>query len=288
MKPGDRQPSRFGLAVPHENSQRTRRWVVCGLILSGAQFCPPRFSNAQSLSGSILKSEAISGHQFKRGDASFALADLIGPIKHDLHPGASRFADEARAMLGDAINQRDWGLLQTGQTTRWGHKIVRSQGGELERILIRRGAVRVLPTTQAHDMIAALLEAEQHARSSQAGLWGHSFYRVRDANIMDDCRDTIGAWQALAGRVMSVGQSRQRTYLNFGEDYRNDVTVTVPGALSRAWLRDGFDLSKLDQHLIRVRGYIEWINGPSIEVRHPQEIELLNEEGAGVMKHPLL
>ena len=36
----------------------------------------------------------------------------------------------------------------------------------------------------------------------------------------------------------------------------------------------GLDLMSLPGRRIRVRGWVEWWNGPMIEISHPQEIEV--------------
>ena len=70
-------------------------------------------------------------------------------------------------------------------------------------------------------------------------------------------------------------------YLNFGEDWRNDFTVEHRQGGPAAVRRSGFDLFALQGKVIRVRGWMEKLNGPMIEVNHPEQIEILAEPPAG-------
>ena len=77
------------------------------------------------------------------------------------------------------------------------------------------------------------------------------------------------------GQVLSVGGSSSRTYLNFGADFRTDFTVSVAGRDRRTFAAAGLDLKGLEGHIIRVRGWLDSINGPMVEATHPEQIELV-------------
>ena len=68
---------------------------------------------------------------------------------------------------------------------------------------------------------------------------------------------------------------RGRIYLNFGLDWRTDVTVGIGKREGRAFERAGFDLLSLNGKRVRVRGWLRRRNGPMIEATHPEQIEIL-------------
>ena len=68
---------------------------------------------------------------------------------------------------------------------------------------------------------------------------------------------------------------RGRGYLNFGADYRTDFTISIaPRDLKRFPAEDRL-LNGYRGRLVRVRGWLEWRNGPMINVTHPEQIEVL-------------
>lgn len=74
--------------------------------------------------------------------------------------------------------------------------------------------------------------------------------------------------------MLSVGERRSRTYLNFGRDYARDFAVTVS---KRAWSRftgRGLGAEALRGRLVRVRGVIEIRRGPVMELWVPDMLEV--------------
>jgi micrococcal nuclease len=74
---------------------------------------------------------------------------------------------------------------------------------------------------------------------------------------------------------VAVGQGAGRIYLNFAEDWRRDFTVSVARKDVDAFTAAGIDLKELAGKTIRVRGWLQWRNGPMIEATHPEQIELV-------------
>ncbi|MEO0831880.1 MAG: hypothetical protein AAFY13_01125 [Pseudomonadota bacterium] len=225
---------------------------------------------------------AILGHRFAEGDALYDVADVISPHPEDLMPGARAFAGQARSIMADCLGGfAEVPTSALGTPDRWGVQSAMlspraDSDGALAALLLARGAARVFPTTENTARITRFLAIEQSARERRNGLWNLPFYRVRNANQVDDCRDAIGSIQVLVGRVIEARLGRRRAYINFGSDYREDVTATVPMRVVRQWAKTGFAVESLIGKTIRVRGYLEWINGPSVSVTHPQMIEVLS------------
>jgi micrococcal nuclease len=81
----------------------------------------------------------------------------------------------------------------------------------------------------------------------------------------------------LAAIAVSFGVSQPGiAYLNFGEDWHTDFTVEIERKDKGAFVAAGLDLGlALAGMHMRVRGWIEWLNGPMIHTTHPKQIELL-------------
>jgi hypothetical protein len=118
-----------------------------------------------------------------------------------------------------------------------------------------------------------LLAAESEARRLKRALWSDAFNRVRGA---DDLADAIGTFQIVEAKVLAVATSKKRTYLNFGPDRRTDFTVTISPADGRRLAKDGVDPASWAGKTIRVRGWISLLNGPEIELTHPEQVEVLD------------
>ncbi|MGY8997829.1 MAG: thermonuclease family protein, partial [Alphaproteobacteria bacterium] len=83
--------------------------------------------------------------------------------------------------------------------------------------------------------------------------------------------------ELIEGTVVIAAEFDRRIYLNFGEDWRQDVTVTV-SPNNRAIFREaGLDFAELEGKRIRVRGWTQWYNGPVIEIDHPEQIEVFEQ-----------
>ena len=67
-----------------------------------------------------------------------------------------------------------------------------------------------------------------------------------------------------------------RAYLNFGADWRSDFTVTIEPQDMPNFRNSGVDPRNYTGQTIRVRGIVQSLNGPEIEVANPQGIEVIS------------
>ena len=67
-----------------------------------------------------------------------------------------------------------------------------------------------------------------------------------------------------------------RYFLNFGEDYLTDFTVTIAPPDMRNFRSEGVDLNALEGKRVRVRGWMESYNGPNMLISTPRAIEVLD------------
>jgi micrococcal nuclease len=77
------------------------------------------------------------------------------------------------------------------------------------------------------------------------------------------------------GVVLDAAEIRGRVYLNFGEDWKSDFTVTLAPAVRRLFASEGIDPLDYGGKTVRVRGWVKSFNGPMIEASHPEQIEVV-------------
>ena len=73
-------------------------------------------------------------------------------------------------------------------------------------------------------------------------IWDNAFYSIRPPS---DLTQDIGTFRLVEGRVLDAARVRGTTYLNFGEDWRNDFTIAVRRDSRAAFEEAGFDLVEM-------------------------------------------
>lgn len=212
----------------------------------------------------------LSGGEFARGDEGWRLVDIIAPIE------GAPYAEKSAAALA-ALLREPFDFEETGAQDRWLRRIGRARAGKttFQERLIAAGAARVRPESEDDAFIRRLLLLEDEARQARRGLWRLDAYAVRGAA---NAQNAIDAFHLVEGEILKTAKFGARVYLNFGEDYREDFTVTAPSRLATRWAKqDGapLDLLALAGARVRARGFVAPINGPSIELSHPLQLEFL-------------
>ncbi len=182
-------------------------------------------------------------------------------------------AEEAKAALARLALGKRLALGYGGRRTdRHGRALAHlhdPEGRWIQGALLEAGMARVYSFRDNRALVASMLAAERKARVARAGIWGHPFYRVRRTDGL--ARD-IGSFQIVRGRVLDAARVRKRLYLNFGEDWRSDFTVTISARDGKLFETDPL---LLEGRQIQVRGWVKSYNGPMIEVSHPEQIEVV-------------
>lgn len=145
----------------------------------------------------------------------------------------------------------------------------------LQGAMVLAGLARVYTFADNRSLIPDLLQREQRARLAQRGIWAHSFYNVRQADD-PELLELTNHFELVEGTVLNVAAHRARWYLNFGETWREDFTITIDREHDPVFEDSGFDLSQLSGAGIRVRGWIVEDGGPMVRVDHPEAIEVLS------------
>jgi endonuclease YncB( thermonuclease family) len=198
------------------------------------------------------------------------------PLGRD-HVVEQPLAAESRAFLEElALGQRvtlGFGGVRRDRHGRLLAQLYRDDGLWLQGEMLRQGLARVYSFPDNRALIAEMLALETAAREARRGIWALGFYRPREAARPGSI--PLDSYELVEGQVIEAAEVNGRIFLNFGEDYLTDTTATVSRQDARLFEAEGIDLLALAGHRIRVRGWVTWRNGPSINVSHPEQIEVL-------------
>jgi endonuclease YncB( thermonuclease family) len=129
--------------------------------------------------------------------------------------------------------------------------------------------VEPLPASPCRRLLRA---AEREARVRGVGLWGVPYSILKSAADPADILADQGRFAVVQGKVLSVRENAGLVYINFGQRWRDQFTVTL---LKRNASR--FTAPKmLAGHEIEVRGFIEERGGPAVEVTRPEQIDIIH------------
>lgn len=231
---------------------------------------PATILRASNADGVILQAP-IDGTNIVR------LAGIDHPEPSDAARSASQ-RNEAEAALSQLVEGRAACLtLADGRQDRYGRllaQVHRDDGLWIQGELLRLGLARVHVTADTRALASDMLEIEDKARRARRGLWSNPRLRVR--SVGETGRD-LGSFQLVEGQVLDAERRGDRWYLNFGDDWRSDFTVTIPASVLPDFAAAKLDLYSLKGRVIRIRGWIEELNGPMIEALIPEQIEVLDQ-----------
>lgn len=111
----------------------------------------------------------------------------------------------------------------------------------------------------------ALLARERAARTARLGIWGSGDYRLHQADDPAAVLQSVGRFAIVEGRVLSVRESGNTVYVNFGRRWSEDFTVTIAKRAEPTFISAGLSPRSLAGRVVRVRGVIEERSGPWIE-----------------------
>jgi hypothetical protein len=205
-----------------------------------------------------------------------------------LLPGGARdrapkyLSDEAVSVLSDIVRGRLVTLAaRWPKEDRYGR--LRAQVFMTEDVaqpwlqleMLHRGLARVAIAPDRRECVGELYSAEEAARRNHNGIWSQSIYAVRAPTALAADSDTF---QVVEGRVLSADVKSGRGYLDFGTDWRRDFTVTISPEDMKAFREAGVDPRSYEYKTVRVRGWVEHLRRPEIEVAGPEDIEVLDPQ----------
>lgn len=158
----------------------------------------------------------------------------------------------------------------------------------LQAVIIENGLARVSPALAPSPCNKTLLAIEERARNEKRGYWGGTGFQILDASNPSNIAQSEGRFAIVSGTVRRSSQSKGRTYLNFGREWKNDFTVLIPRRIQPAKTSQKPNLDPPDNQSkllvripikaqrIRVRGWVEMRGGPMIQIDDPDQIEILD------------
>lgn len=194
---------------------------------------------------------------------SFTLADATPPLADR----ALRL--QARNWLRKELEKGGWQVHPVGQMPdRYGRRRVHLVRGEADL------AVRMVESGHAMagfdiadaTRAARLISAEKRARSAGRGRW-----MKERPHPFAEALSWVGHYALVEGRIERVETHQGHVFLAFGEDWRTDATGFIPAAAVPRFER----LPELAGKHVRLRGWIEEKNGPSILLVQPYAIEVI-------------
>jgi len=224
---------------------------------------------------------------------SFVLADgrevRLGAIETPLLvPGDE---DETRVQAALAAKGALETLLLNGEVNlsvansgpdRYGRLVayafVRASWGEalVQHELVAAGWALVSPAASAATCRIYLRNAERDARDGGLGLWGDPYYVVKAAADPADVLAEQGRFALVRGKVVSVRENGGILYVNFGQRWSEQFTVTILKRNEGIFAGAGLTPKALAGRSIEVRGWVEERGGPVIEVIRPEQIEVVH------------
>jgi hypothetical protein len=155
--------------------------------------------------------------------------------------------------------------------------LVAVDGGLVQEILAREGLAIIFADGDLLPCVDHILAAEEDARRNGRGFWPEApVLRAHPSALAT----RIGRFAIFEGTIVSVGNRRARTYLNFGDVWSRDVTVEIEaGDRNRFGGEEG--LAGLAGSTVRVRGFVEEKGGPMVLIRSPMQIEVIRRTTAG-------
>jgi endonuclease YncB( thermonuclease family) len=183
-----------------------------------------------------------------------------------------------RARAGQPV-----GVAASAQADRWGRVEARltpldPPSPHLAQSLVAQG-LAIVDAGEAETLCwPELLGVEAAARQAALGVWSDRRYKPLAAGHVALWRERVGRFVLVEGSIRSIGERRQRTYLNLGPSRTDAITVTVPKRIWSILRARGLTASVLQGRRIRARGLLEEGRGPVLDVIAAEAIEIVDQE----------
>ncbi len=252
--------------------------IAFGLIAFGAAAGPDGLTETAHGHGAALTGDRV---RVDGVDADISLAGILAPraVKDALDDPD---ADAARAALAELLTGHTVSVrpiaVGADRAGRLRAELLRDDGLWIQAEMLRQGHARVAVSPDTADFVDELLVAEREARAARRGLWRHLVYAVRNADNLARLNRDVGTFQLITGTITTATRHGDAIYLDFGGNYRTDMTATIPRA---AWPRfKDIKPLKLVGRRVMVRGWLVRHNGPEVELTVPALLEVLDEAPA--------
>ncbi|MGB1088783.1 MAG: hypothetical protein ACPG06_10465, partial [Alphaproteobacteria bacterium] len=125
-----------------------------------------------------------------------------------------------------------------------------------------------------------LYAAEKAARGEGLGIWGDAYYAIQQAEGLTIKKlAAVSKFILVEGTVLRVTHRGRATYIDFGEDWRQDFSIRILSKNRRNFGENEESgkvaIDRLVGMPLRVRGWAYRKNGVMIDIDHPEAIEML-------------
>ncbi len=202
---------------------------------------------------------------------------LIGLAPRQSADDASRFEVGLRGFLG-----RPLGLFLLGEPDRWGRLPARlsvppASSGEpaqdLAQWLLRQGAALPMPEPGFSPCETPQKAPVQKSVTSRPQV---SPLTAVDGHDLAAVKAQEGRYVMLEGRIASVGERSQRTYLNFSRRPKEAASIVLSRSLWRELKSAGWTASDLGGKRLRAYGVLSGRDGLLLEVASRTALELID------------
>lgn len=152
--------------------------------------------------------------------------------------------------------------------------LTRDDGLWIQGAMLEGGMARVYSFADNRARIDDMLAAERDARAGRRGIWANAYFAIRTP---DDAAKHINSFELVEGKVLDVAVVSGRAYLNFGDNWRTDFTISLASKVVRQFSQEGIRAESYKGRRVRVRGWLQSRDGPMIEATHPEQIEVLEK-----------
>lgn len=267
-------------AILHAMKHLLAPLLFLTLIVPGAAGERDMYLERLDFDGQALVTEVVDGDTVVLDNGrQVRLVGIQAPKLPLGRPGFEKWplADAAKAALEDMVLGQTvslgYGGLRTDRYNRLLAHLFLPDGEWVQGRLLEDGMARVYSFPDNRALVADMLLREIRARGEQRGIWSVPYYTVLDTAA---AAHHIDRFALVEGRVLETARVRGQTYLNFGDDWRTDFTISIA---ARDWKQfEAGSISHEDYRgrLVRVRGWLRERNGPMINATHPEQIEVLN------------
>ncbi len=244
----------------------------------------PACGGRSVVSGTVAR--VVDGRSFVFADGRetrLAGIETSLPVPGDEDEARMAAALSAKTALENLVLGREVGLSVSGTgLDRYGRLVAYVFVGPpsdqtlVQHELVATGNALVSPAPLAARCRTLLRDAEREARTAKLGLWGEPYYVVRDAANPADVLAEQGRFALVEGKVRSVHETGGVIYVNFGQRWSEQFTVTILKRNEGVFAGAGLTPKTLAGRRIEVRGWIEERSGPAIEVGRPEQIEIVH------------
>lgn len=292
--------------VSPQNRRMAFGWVRAALIMLAVTSTPLRAADGDATSPATCSlqpgpartvTRIIDGETLALDDGSeVRLAGAMAPRARDAdaEPGAWPLEEAAKTSLAElTLGKRVELAYGATHQDRYGRHLAHlflTEGGQrlwVQGEMLQLGLARAYALPGDSTCLSELIANEAIGRTAGAAVWASPLYAERPAEksfLLASLRNT---YQIVRGRIVSVTRTKGAVYLDFGEDWHTDFTVSIGKRVLS--LDKDFDagLEALKGKTIEVRGWIERRNGPAIVLSSPHELKVLDGEGETIEPPPV-